>query len=103
MPGVTRHALTLQECADELSVSVGIIRRQIATGALSALVLSPNGNPRKPGPKLFRVERAEWERFKRSIRTQAETPAVERPEMPRRRGRPKKGAEKPTGRMSGYR
>jgi hypothetical protein len=95
-----KRALTLKECAEELNLrSVGVLMNAIRAGRLVALVLSPNADSRKPGPKLYRIEAAERERFKKSIRTRAASP--EPPEEPAcyraRRGRPKKGAGKPTG------
>lgn len=98
-----RRALTLGECADELGLkSEAVLKAAIKAGRLVALVLSGKADAKSRGPKLYRIERAEWERFKTSIRTQGPTLLAEE-EIRTRAGRPKKGTNKPTGRMSGYR
>ncbi len=92
-------ALTLAECARELGLkSESALKAAIKAGRLVVLVLSGKADMSLPGPKLYRVERAEWERFKASIRTRGENPLpVEPPPERSRRGRPKKGAPARTG------
>jgi hypothetical protein len=87
--------LTLQECADELRIPLSILRRHIRAGTLVALALSPSADPGRRGPKCYRVERAEWERFKRDVRTKAAMPAPAEGEtttIPR--GRPRTGEDR---------
>jgi hypothetical protein len=93
------RALTLRECADELGLKSDAA---LKAGRLVALVLSGKADAKRRGPKLYRIERAEWERFKASVRTQGTVPVVEQGNKPRA-GHPKKGSDKPTGCMSGYR
>lgn len=97
------RALTLAECADEMGLkSEAVLKSAIKAGRLVALVFSGKADAKSRGPKLYRIERVEWERFKTSIRTQG--PALLLKEEDRiHTGRPKKGTNKPTGRMSGYR
>jgi hypothetical protein len=97
--------LTIEE-AEDLKVSESLIWSYHRRGLLDVIYTRNIGAaPSRRGPRDARIDRGEWERFKRTLTIRRDAPPADgEPDAPRR-GRSRKGvtrAEGPSKWLKGY-